>query len=132
MKKLFSIICAVLTFSALADMQLAVTKVEAQQRDPWNGLVDVTVTLQGSAEDVAKVECSFAATNSATKEEIPVAHITQNGNDTCSGSAWTRKFIWDAQADVDAVKIDDVAITVAANLGNSIILPIRQGSLQSL
>ena len=88
------------------------TGVTAQQRYPWNGLVDITVTLQGSAEDVAKADCLFAATNSATKAAIPVAHITRNGDDTGSGTVWTRKFIWDAKTDVGAVKIDDVALAV--------------------
>ena len=36
--------------------------------------------------------------------------------DSGSGNAWTRKFIWDAKADVGAVKIGDVALTVDVEL----------------
>ena len=95
---------------------VSATSVTAQQRYPWNGLVDITVTIQGSAEDVAKADCLFAAMNSATKAAIPVAHITRNGNNTGAGSVWTRKFIWDARTDIGAVKIDDVALTVDAKI----------------
>lgn len=91
---------------------VSVTSVSAQQRYPWNGLVDITVTIQGTAEDVAAAEWSFAATNSATKAEIPIKHIAQNGDDVVSNGVVTRKFIWDAKTDVGAVKIDDVALTV--------------------
>lgn len=92
--------------------EVAVTSVTARQRYPWNGLVDITVTIQGTADDLLVTEYSFVATNSATKLEIPVVHVTRNGDDVGSGSVWTRKFIWDAKADVGAVKIVDVAFTV--------------------
>ena len=118
MKK--TIFCSLMFFTSLAavaEVALQVTSVTAQQRYPWNGLVDVTVTIQGSAEDMANTICTFAATNSATKSEILVAHVTRNGDDVGSGSNWTRKFIWDAKTDVGAVKIDDVAFTVDAFRG---------------
>lgn len=114
MKKVF-LVFLVLPFLALAG-DVTVTDVDVHQRYPWNGLVDITVTLRGSAEDVAKADCLFAATNGSTKAAIPVEHITQNGTDMGSGTVWTRKFIWDAKADVGAVKIDDVALTVDAKI----------------
>jgi len=92
----------------------SVTDVRARQRYPWNGMVDIVVTLQGTADDLAETECSFVATNTATHAALQVAHITQNGADSGSGTIWTRRFVWDAAADVGAVKIDDVALTVDA------------------
>ena len=109
------VICAMLSFSAFA-LPL-VTKVAAKQRYPWNGLGDITVTIQGAAEDLPSTVCLFAATNSATKAAIPGGHITRNGDDVASNGVVTRKFIWDAKADVGAVKIDDVALTVDAFIG---------------
>lgn len=91
---------------------VAVTGVTAQQRYPWNGLVDITVTMQGSEDDVTQADCIFAATNSATKAAIPIVHVTQKGEDAGSGTIWVRKFIWDATADVGEVKISDVALSV--------------------
>ncbi len=111
-KLLSATLCIVLSFAALAG-EVAVTSVTAQQRYPWNGLVDITVTIQGEAEDIAEAVWSFAATNSATKAAILVGHITRNGDDVASNGVVTRKFIWDAKADVGAVKVDDVALTVA-------------------
>jgi len=89
-----------------------VTAVTAQQRYPWNGLVDIVVTLECSADDVANVECIFSATNSATGNAVPITSIAQRGSDTGSGTTWTRRYIWTATNDVGAVKIDDVALTV--------------------
>ena len=37
---------------AMALDHVEVTDVKARQRYPWDGLVDVTVTFQGMAEDV--------------------------------------------------------------------------------
>lgn len=34
-----------------------VTGVTAQQRYPWNGKVDIVVTLSGAAEDVSNANC---------------------------------------------------------------------------
>ena len=112
-KVLMGVLIGALSLCAVAG-EVTATSVTARQRYPWNGLVDVTVTIQGSAEDMDNTIWTFAATNSATKAEIPVAHITRNGEDSGSGDAWVRKFIWDAKADVGAVKIDDVALSVEA------------------
>lgn len=115
MKKLVAMLWAVLSIAAFAG-EVTVTSVTAQQRYPWNGLVDIIVTIQGAAEDLPSTVCLFAATNSATKAAIPVVHITRNGEDVGSGDVVTQKFIWDAKADVGAVKIDDVALMVDAKV----------------
>ena len=94
----------------------AVVDVSARQRYPWNGLVDVVVTLQGSSNDVASADCLFVATNCVSSVEIPVEHIVRNGGDTSSETTWTRRFVWDVKADVGAVKIDDVALFVGAKI----------------
>jgi len=99
-----------------------VRAVNACQRYPWNGLVDIAVTMECSADDVAMVECAFSATNTATRAALPIAHITQNGIDTGSGATWTRRFIWDAAADAGTIKIDDLALTVNAKLTDCVQL----------
>ena len=106
--------CLVMVFCGHAD--IVVSAAAAQQRNPWSGLVDIVVTIQGESNDVAGVECAFVATNSTTKAAISVVHITRNGEDSGSGKTWTRKFIWDAEADVGAVKIGDVSLTVEVKL----------------
>ena len=95
--------------------EVTATSVTACQRYPWNGLVDVVVTLTGESNDLVVTECLFSATNSATGAAMPVEHITRNGEDMGSDCVWTRKYIWDAKTDIGAVKIDDVALSVEAN-----------------
>lgn len=59
MKRLMMIGIAIgLAGACFADV--AITGITAQQRYPWNGLVDLVVTIQGSPDDVAKAECSFS------------------------------------------------------------------------
>ena len=112
MKRLFRVIAVlVLPVVAIAG-DVVVTSVTAQQRYPWNGLVDITVTVEGAAIDDPNTVWSFIASNAMTKSSIPISHITKNGTDVGAGSTWTRKYIWDAKADVGAIKIDDVALSV--------------------
>lgn len=96
------------------ESSVTVTNVEAHQRYPWNGLVDIVVTLQGDAKYINDYVCVFAATNNETQMMIPVKHIVQNGSDTGLGINCTRKYIWDLKSDVGSVKIDDVVLTVEA------------------
>jgi len=106
----------ILTFGAYADGKVEIKSVTAQQRYPWNGLVDIAVTMECSADDIETVECSFAATNSAAQAVLPIVDVVQNGFDAGSGVMWTRRFIWNATNDVGAVKIDDLALTVGAKV----------------
>ena len=115
MKKLFFLFF-VLPLVAVAG-EVTVSGVTARQRYPWNGLVDITVTLQGESNLVAWAEYEFVATNNATKAAVPVVHVTRNGAISGGGTIWTQKFIWDAKTDVGAVKIDDVTLTVDASFG---------------
>ena len=94
--------------------EVSVTDVTARQRYPWNGKVDIVVTLTGASNDVAEAEYTFVATNSATHAVLNVSHVTGDGVASGSGSTWTRKFVWDATADLGEVKIDDVSFSVEA------------------
>ena len=91
-----------------------ISNVVAQQRYPWNGKVDIAVTISGASNDAAQAVCTFVATNSATHTVLNVSHLTEDGSMSGSGSVWTRRFVWDAVADVGEVKIGDVALTVSA------------------
>ena len=111
-KGLLAAVAAVASFGALtASAAATFVSVNALQRYPWNGLVDITVVFEGSAEDVAATECEFIATNKTTKAELIVASIVQEVADTGSGSTWTRKYVWNAAADVGKIRIGEVALT---------------------
>ncbi|MGN0846715.1 MAG: hypothetical protein ACI4RA_04945 [Kiritimatiellia bacterium] len=110
-----SVMCVMLASTlALTAGTVEVTGVTARQRYPWNGKVDVAVTLEGASNEVAWTECRFAATNGATQTALKVASVTRVGEDSGSGTTWTRRFVWDATADVGEVQIADVALTVEA------------------
>ncbi|MGN0846697.1 MAG: chitobiase/beta-hexosaminidase C-terminal domain-containing protein [Kiritimatiellia bacterium] len=94
-----------------------VTGVAARQRYPWNGKVDIVVMLAGESNEVAWAECRFVATNSTTQTALKVASVTRVGDDSGSGATWTRRFVWDATADVGEVQIADVALTVEVTPG---------------
>ena len=114
--KMASFFAAGMMFFSLAAATPAVTSVTAQQRYPRNGNVDVVVTFSGASNDVAQLECVFLATNSATKAALPVVHITPEKDIAGSGTIWTRRFVWDATADVGEVEIADVALSVGAEM----------------
>ena len=104
---------AALTFGATGG-EVTATGVTAQQRYPWNGMVDITVTLSGASNDAAQAECRFVATNSATHAALNVSHVTGDIVASGSGSTWTRRFLWDATADIGEVKIADLELVVEA------------------
>ena len=107
--KIFTMVLLLIPLVGLGG-EVTVKSVTAQQRYPWNGKVDIAVTLEGDVGDW--VECSFSAINSETKASIPVKHLTNNGDDTRTSNTLTRKFIWDATADAGEVEIADVTLTV--------------------
>jgi len=98
------------------DDMVRVKSVTAQQRYPWNGLVDIVVTMDVAAERIDKVDCAFKAINSASKTALSMNHIRCIGTDTGGGTTWMRRFVWDAAADVGAVQIGDVELAVDAKI----------------
>lgn len=109
MKKMLMVLAAV-SMSLVVFADEIVTSVTARQVEPWK-VVEITVGLTCASNELNEVCCTFAATNSATRAALPVTKIRQVGNDTGSGTSWTRHFIWDAAADLGEVKIDDVALS---------------------
>ena len=89
---------------------LEVTSVTARQRYPWNGKVDVVVLMTGDSNDVANAECSFLLTNKATGAAMAIPHISGDTVALGAATAWSRKFVWDAAADLGEVNMDGIAI----------------------
>ncbi|MGN0833240.1 MAG: carboxypeptidase regulatory-like domain-containing protein [Kiritimatiellia bacterium] len=108
MKRVWAMIAAAAMAMGVGAGEVTATSVTARQRYPWNGLVDIVVTLVGASNDVAVAECAFAATNSATQAALPVSRLTRVGVDAEAGASWVRRYVWDAAADIGAVRIADV------------------------
>ena len=112
--KIFGLFAAALAAVNLLAAKPVATSVTARQRYPWNGKVDIVVTFSGASNDVAEAACVFAATNSATKAALAMAHVTDAGTISGSGATWTRRYVWDAAADLGEVKIADVVLAAEA------------------
>ena len=114
--KISGLFAAALAAVNLLAAEPVATSVTARQRYPWNGKVDIVVTFSGASNDVAKAGCVFAATNSTTKAALAMAHVTVKDAGTISGSGttWTRRYVWDAAADLGEVKIADVVLAAEA------------------
>ena len=112
MKK--SLLAAVLVMAEVGFATPVVSGVTAKQRYPWNGLVDITMTLSGTEEECAAATFLLYATNKTTRAELPVRIVTANGAVTGEGNRWTRKLIWNAIADVGCAKFGEVELTVGA------------------
>ena len=110
---LFLILSALSTSTATS---MSINDVEVSQRYPWNGKVDIMVTVIGESNEVAEAMFSFAATNSAIGVKLATTHITANGIVTGSGTTWTSHFVWDAATDIGNAKIDDVTLAVDAKI----------------
>ena len=112
--KISGLFAAALAAVNLLAAKPVATSVTARQRYPWNGKVDIVVTFSGASNDVAEAACVFAATNSATKAALAMAHVTDAGTISGSGATWTRRYVWDAAADLGEVKIADVVLAAEA------------------
>jgi len=107
---------ATLCIGSWAFADPVVTEVTAQQRYPWNGLVDVTVTISGASNEAAQAACRFAATNNATQTALTIAQVTETGTMSGSGTTWVRRYVWNATADLGEVKIADVVLCAEAQM----------------
>ena len=102
-----------LAFAAAAQATDPVLNLSARQRYPWNGLVDISFTLDAGAWR----DLSLAATNAATGEALSVATVYPRGGaagDPLRFAPGETHLVWDAGADVPEAVIASVALTVSA------------------
>ena len=110
--RLMSVVMA-LAFALNGFAAPVVTDITAKQRFPWNGLVDITVTLSGMKEECKSSAWEFYATNKATNAAMPVASVNEVGTATGEGSQWTRRFVWNATEDLGKAKFGEVVLSVS-------------------
>ena len=108
-------VLVVWAFVSVSFADISVTGVTVRQLEPW-GRVEIAMAIAGSSNEVAEAICTFAATNGATKAELPIEHIIDRGITAGSGEMWTRTYIWNVFADVGSVKINDIALTAEARI----------------
>ena len=108
--------------ASLALGEVAVTGVTAKQRYPWNGLVDITVTLSGTEEECSAATFPFYVTNKTTRANLPIGSVKAVGAIAGADNTWTRRFVWNATADVGCAKFGEVELTVGAPVTDGVQL----------
>ena len=111
----------------------SVTSITVQQRYPWNGMMDITCKVTSGA---SLCRLSFSAT--ANGESIPMQSVALEGgtvtNSTLSVAPGTRKFVWNAAADLPKgfsasnVKIGVVATDASASDYTYLVINISGGA----
>lgn len=93
----------------------AITSVSAQQRYPWNGLVDLQFTITGTSG--TKYDTSFTAKDMAGGTNITMATVRKTDGTAANVATeqllpGTYHWVWDAAADLpDGWKCDRVTVT---------------------
>lgn len=90
-----------------------VSGVTAQQRYPWNGLVDISFSL---SEDAI---VTVSATDTGTGAVLPVATLSEDGEAIANGqtglAAGEHRLVWNADTDVPNALHENVEVTVSAD-----------------
>lgn len=117
-KALFVFCVAFACGSAFASLQYKVANVEAQQRYPWNGKVDIDFAIE-SEDATADFKVTFECKDLDGNTNIVMKTIRDDDKGDVATAftlkAGTYRFTWDADADVPNVKLPNISIAVFAN-----------------
>ena len=104
MKKLVAMAMAALAAVAFADAP-TISNVKAQQRYPWNGLVDIDYTITG---DTTGLNLSFSARDA----ETGATYTPKTFLSTPSSGAGTNRATWNPKADGYSIVSTNIVVTV--------------------
>lgn len=90
---------------------LEVTSVTARQRYPWNGLVDIDVTFAASGLSIVSFTVKDTKGNTNLNARTFYVGNPEQNNRTLEVQPGTRRFVWDAFADLGQVTLTSFAVT---------------------
>ena len=96
---------------AVWKLVLEVTSVTARQRYPWNGLVDIDVTFAASGLSTVSFEVKDTTGNTNLNARTFYVGNPSENNRTLEVQPGTRRFVWDAFADLGQVTLSSFAVT---------------------
>ena len=96
---------------AVWKLVLEVTSVTARQRYPWNGLVDIDVTFAASGLSTVSFEVRDTKGNTNLNARTFYVGKPSENNRTLEVQPGTRRFVWDAFADLGQVTLSSFAVT---------------------
>ena len=114
-----AILCMGTAFGAVADTNFEVKNVEAHQRYPWNGKVDIDFFIESSDAD-AEFKVTVVCTDQIGNTNLTLRTIKYNDKGEAA-TAFTLKpgrhrLTWDADVDLPNVKLPRISFSVLANL----------------
>lgn len=114
-KLLLFILCMFLGTVAWADV--VVKDVTAQQRWPWNGIVDIKYSVECDDADTY-IELQFSAYDSVRKKNYEIKALTGDGVFGCVKSGGPYSVEWDAGIDLPNKNIKDLEITISGKVAD--------------
>lgn len=96
---------------AVWKLVLEVTSVTARQRYPWNGLVDIDVTFAASGLSTVSFEVKDTKGDTNLNARTFYVGNPSENNRTLEVQPGTRRFVWDAFADLGQVTLSSFAVT---------------------
>ena len=96
---------------AVWKLVLEVSSVTARQRYPWNGLVDIDVTFAASGLSTVSFEVKDTKGNTNLNARTFYVGNPEQNNRTLEVQPGTRRFVWDAFADLGQVTLTSFAVT---------------------
>ena len=99
------------TLYAVWKLVLEVTSVTARQRYPWNGLVDIDVTFSAAGLSTVSFEVKDTTGNTNLNARTIYLGNPENNVRTLEAQPGTRRFVWDAFADLGQVVIPSFTVT---------------------
>ena len=123
MRRLAIALMSLCFFAGIAFAAEPTITVSAQQRYPWNGLVDVNVSFEGNVGETYRAELS--AIDRAGGTNLAVATVWRVGAESAVGNPvdlpapGTHRLVWDAAADLPAGFVAD-RVVLSAKLLNPI------------
>ena len=99
------------TLYAVWKLVLEVTSVTARQRYPWNGLVDIDVTFSAAGLSTISFEIKDTTGNTNLNAQTIYLGNPENNVRTLEAQPGTRRFVWDAAADLGQVTIPSFSVT---------------------
>ncbi len=118
---------AILCGGLLADVSFAVKDVEAHQRYPWNGKVDIDFTLE-SDDPSDRLRATFECMDNVGNTNIVMKSIRYNDTGTVATAfallKGKHRITWDADIDAPNMKIPSVSFTAIVESDSAVYLVI--------
>ena len=110
------------------DPNVVMTSLKAQQRDPWNGKVDIDFTFTCDIPEAfafVNFKASYEGKDGKTVE-VPMKTFDQFTTAFCT-NAGTYRVTWDSSADAPNLAVTNLRYAVTANMAKYMVVDLSKG-----